>query len=435
LHDGAEPNAAADGDSLEAQERAYEAFVWDNLKRNYFGHFMLGMLGLTGWRLVSAPTILPAYLHMISGSSAVVGLGLALQQLGGVFTPILSAAKVESKRQVLASAMWMGMGARIPILGLAVAGWLLKGQTLVTALLAIMFLFGVFLGVQRVVFNMLLSKMIPLTRRGRLQAWRNACGGLVAAILAYAAGKYLIQPNVLGHGYALTFLAAFLATTVGMSVFAMVIREPIPPTAAPKTRLHERLADFPRLLASDRAFASFLGVIMLSTGARIAMPLYIIYAGQTLHLTGSVIGLLSLAYLGADTLSNLFWGYTGDRTGFRRVIVLSLGIWIAATVLLIFVHTTPAAVAAFFGLGAAMAGYTMSSQTMVLEFGSRDEVPMRLGLSSTAEYLMATASPLAGGVLAELLGFHVVFGISIAFLACAMLLTIVMGEPRRAKLA
>jgi MFS family permease len=174
---------------------------------------------------------------------------------------------------------------------------------------------------------------------------------------------------------------------------------------------------------------------MLSTGARIAMPLYIIYAGQTLHLTGSVIGLLSLAYLGADTLSNLFWGYTGDRTGFRRVIVLSLGIWIAATVLLIFVHTTPAAVAAFFGLGAAMAGYTMSSQTMVLEFGSRDEVPMRLGLSSTAEYLMATASPLAGGVLAELLGFHVVFGISIAFLACAMLLTIVMGEPRRAKLA
>mgnify|MGYP006221688735 CR=1 FL=1 len=45
-------------------------------------------------------------------------------------------------------------------------------------------------------------------------------------------------------------------------------------------------------------------------------------------LIGTVIGLLSLAYLGADTLSNLVWGYTGDKTGFRRVMVLSLMIWI-----------------------------------------------------------------------------------------------------------
>jgi MFS family permease len=421
-----------EAESLEAQERAYEAFIWDNLKRNYLGHFSLGMLGLTGWRLVGAPTILPTFLHMASGSNVIVGLGLALQQVGGVLTPIVGAAKVEHRRRVLPAAMLMGGGARLTILGLAVAGWLLDGEALAAALLAIMFFYGLFMGAQRVVFNVLLAKMIPITRRGRLQAWRSACGGLIAAVLAFAAGKYLIGPNLFGHGYALTFFAAFIATSVGMSIFAMVIREPIPPTTRPKRRFREGLADFPRLVAQDRRFGAFLAVIMLATAGRIAMPFYIIYAGQSLHLTGTVIGLLSLAHLGADTLSNLVWGYTGDKTGFRRVMVLSLAIWIGATIILVSVHSTPAAAAAFFGLGAAQAGYQMASQTMVLEYGAREDVAMRIGLSTSAESLMAAISPLIGGLVAEQLGFHVVFGASIAFISLAILLTPVMGEPRRA---
>ena len=55
----------------EAQrEAAYEDFVRRNLKRNYAGHFVHGMLGMTGFRLVNAPTFVPAYLHMLSGSDS-----------------------------------------------------------------------------------------------------------------------------------------------------------------------------------------------------------------------------------------------------------------------------------------------------------------------------------------------------------------------------
>ena len=58
---------AAD-DDLAAREAAYEKFVWDNLKRNYLGNYLHGMLGMTGFRLVNAPTFLPAYLFAVSGS-------------------------------------------------------------------------------------------------------------------------------------------------------------------------------------------------------------------------------------------------------------------------------------------------------------------------------------------------------------------------------
>ncbi|MFO0019287.1 MAG: hypothetical protein ACK54Q_04870, partial [Alphaproteobacteria bacterium] len=59
---------------MDAREAEYEAFVWDNLKRNYIGNYLHGMLGMTGFRLINAPTFMPVYIHMISGSNTIVGL-------------------------------------------------------------------------------------------------------------------------------------------------------------------------------------------------------------------------------------------------------------------------------------------------------------------------------------------------------------------------
>src|SRR5690606_5981775 len=142
---GAEP-------TLEQREAAYEKFVWTHLKRNYIGHYIHGMLGMTGFRLVNAPTFLPAYLHAISGSNTIVGLGLALQQVGGMISPIFGATQIEHRTKVMPAAMWLGGLARLQVVGMALAGWFLSGQPLVIALLSLMFLFGLFMGTQRVVF-------------------------------------------------------------------------------------------------------------------------------------------------------------------------------------------------------------------------------------------------------------------------------------------
>jgi hypothetical protein len=37
-----------------------------------------------------------------------------------------------------------------------------------------------------------MAKVIPISRRGRLQAWRNATGGAIAAVLPIFAGRYFI---------------------------------------------------------------------------------------------------------------------------------------------------------------------------------------------------------------------------------------------------
>ena len=437
-----EPAAdVADEPDLAAREAAYEKFVWDNLRRNYLGNYLHGMLGMTGFRLVNAPTFLPAYLHMISGSNGIVGLGLALQQVGGVISPIFGASKVEHRTKVMPAAIWMGGLARTMVLGMAIAGWLLHGQPLVIALLALMFLFGLFMGTQRVVFSLLIAKVIPISRRGRLQAWRNATGGAIAAALAYFAGRYFIGRNLFGNGYSTTFVCAFVLTSLGLWAMQLLLKEPEPPTTRTQARFRERLRDFPALIRQDPGYGHFLVVQMLSVSAKVATPFYIIYVGQKLHVhgaaqAGALLGLLSTAYLGADTISNLIWGYLGDKTGFKLVLLCALATWAAATVLLMNVTATPLIFLAFFGLGAAQSGYNMAAQTMILEFGARDDLPMRIAVSATAESITATLGPLIGGQLADLIGFDRVFDISLGALAVAMLLlATAVKEPRTARLA
>jgi MFS family permease len=155
-----------------------------------------------------------------------------------------------------------------------------------------------------------------------------------------------------------------------------------------------------------------------------------------ISLSGTTIGSLSFAYLIADTMTNLAWGHLADRSGFRSSFIGALAIWIAATLLLMSVHSLPLFVLAFFGLGAANSGYQMSAQNIVFEFGHRDEMAMRLALSNTAESAMASLGPLVGGLVAASFGYFAVFGISAALLATALFLMVTLvEEPRHRGLA
>jgi MFS family permease len=431
---------------LEEAEAEYERFVDRNLPRNFAGHFIHGMLGMTGFRIFNAPTFLPAYLHLITrampGSDFLVGLGQSLQQLGGVVSPVIGAAQVEHRKRVLPVSMLMGTLMRVQVAAIAICAWVLHGPLLVVAIMAFLMLLGLFQGAQGVAFQLLLAKVIPTRLRGRLQALRNVAGGQVSAGVAYLAGTYLIGKNPLTggvlalwhNGYATTFALSAILTTLGLSMLAILMREPEPPTVRPRARTWDRMREFPALMAADRGYMYFMIAQTCATAGRIAVPFYVLFARHVMPLTGANIGLESLVLLEGDSLSNLVWGMIGDRFGFRASFIGAMVLWIAATAVLLIAAAPTLVLVAFAGLGAAQAGFLMSSQTMVLEFGAREDMPMRLGLSQTAQGLMNTIGPLVGGVIAVTVGYRPLFMVSMAFEAAALLLLIfIVDEPRYRK--
>lgn len=406
-------------------------FVADNLARNYRANLFYGMLGQTGFRLLYAPTFIPAYIHQLTGSDAMVGSGAALLQLGMVFSPIVSASRLERQTLILPYAMRTGTAMRATILALALTGWFVRGWAELALTFLCLLLLGLFTGAQRVAFQLLMAKVIPADRRGRLQAWRNFTGGLIAALLSFFAGHWLIENNALGNGYATMFFLTFLLTSAGLVILTRLLREPRTPVPSVPTRFIDRLRQFPALLA-DRDYRHFLLAQGFCVLARIASPFFVLYAGQRLGLDGGVIGGLALCYLGADTLANLLWGYLGDRSGYRATLIGAILLWMGSIILLMGVDAPWAAYASFAGLGAASAGYLMGQQTMVLEFGSRQQAGMRLGLSTTLEGAVAALGPLLGGVIAALAGYMPLFTTALSFLTLALLLLAFgVREPRR----
>lgn len=374
------------------------------------------MLGQTGFRLVNAPTFMPAYLMLLSnGSEIVVGLGLSLQALGMTLTPFLAANLIAHRARVLPVGFVSGGLMRSTILLIALCGFFLEGQAALVGVLISLTLLGVFSGMQGVIFNFLSSKIIPVSKRGRLTGMRNFLAGTVSAVVAWVSGTWLLGATPDALGYSWTFLMGFVLTSLGLFML-IAVREPEPPEVREKQALGESLRDVPALLRADPAFTRYFLARALATMGRMAMPFYILYAGRSIGLDGPTLGLLTFAFTISSTVSNLAWGAIADRTGFRFTFLISLILWIAATAFLMLAEGLVVALIVFTGIGAAIQGFQNSSQNLTLEFGERADLPARIAVANTASELAGTIGPLLGGVLAAWFGYEWVFLTSISFL-------------------
>jgi MFS family permease len=427
---GPDSNPQEGGEGAGPSEGQYQAFIQRHLSRNYIAHVLHGLLGQTGFRLVNAPTFLPAYVLLLSGSEFVVGLARSIQYLGMFLSPLIAASLIEHRKRVLPLGFVTGGLMRLQVLGVALAGLFLAPDRAVQVICLLLFFFGFFMGMQGVIFNYLLSKVIPVEKRGRLLGLRNALAGITATVVAYLGGEQLVEKNVLGDGYAATFLLAFLLTCLGL-LMLLRVREPEPPEVRAPTHLIERLRELPALFHADRGFSYYFVCRALATMGRMATPFYILYARDTIGLTGTNIGILSTAFVAANSISNLGWGMMADRMGFRSVFVWTLVMWLVAVAGLMLSTDLTGFFLAFVGIGAGMGGFLMAAQNMVLEFGNREDLPLRIAAANSAQEGVGAIGPLIGGVIVVFSGLEALFLTAGAFqLAAIALVLLRVDEPR-----
>ncbi len=112
----------------------------------------------------------------------------------------------------------------------------------------------------------------------------------------------------------------------------------------------------------------------------------------------------------AQTTINLFFGRIADRSGFRRVFVISTALWTLAIMVVVLAPMSyPLAVVVFMALGAGVGGYRISRNNMVLEFGDTAGMPMRLAVVNSIAELANAVGPLLAGFLADAVSYQSVF--------------------------
>ncbi len=411
------PPADTDPPADEANPLArYQAEVARNYRWNLGMHLLYGLLGTTGWRLITAPTFVPEYMFRLGGSNLAVGLLLFAGGLARFLSPLAGAAVVAHRPLVKRAAIVIGSGMRFQVLGMALAALLLPPAANFIAFFVLYCGFNVLNGLQAVIYGLLMAKVIPLARRGRFVGLRDFAGGSTAAAVAWVAADVLRNLQF-PASYGVTYLIAFAFTSLGLLCFA-AIREPRSPVVDAPRSFRDMLRAVPSLLAADRAFAAYCAARGAGALALMAAPFFIIAAARWLPHDPGNIGRLSVAYFLANTAANLLWGQLADRAGFRMVFVTAATVWLAA---LAFALTAPATFAAaiflFVLVGCGQGGMQMASINMVYEFGDDARLGMRIAVVNALGELMAAIAPLLGGAIADRWSYEALYEVA---MGCAI---------------
>jgi MFS family permease len=155
-----------------------------------------------------------------------------------------------------------------------------------------------------------------------------------------------------------------------------------------------------------------------------------LYAGQTIGLSGEILASLTVAFTVAGTVANLFWGWLSDQYGFRLCLLLSIGCWIVATLLLLLSSNYWLIVAVFAAIGASQEGFRLATISLPMEFGNRENTSLRLAIANTVSEGAGSLAPLLGGVVAAALGYSAVFLGATGFLLVGFVVVLSVRDPR-----
>lgn len=408
----------------------FDSYVKWNLKRNYIVNLLYGLFGTTGFRLFFAPTFVPKYIKTLSGSNIVVGSLQAVGSLMHIIT-LIFAVKVAETDRVKNRVIIVGSSMRIQILFMALAGFFLNARLNLIMFFIFYAMFNLLIGIQNVVYNMLMSKIIPINVRGTFSGIRDFLGGLTAFFVARQA-SVMIAGIPFPQSYAWTFLVAFILTSIGIVFFA-ASKEPKTPTAYPPTPpIRQLFKEMAKLLRDDRSFRNFVIVRAVASASMIGMPYYILYAAESLNLQFSDVANITAYLFIAETIFTLIWGRLADRFGFRAVFLLGLTFMTSAVLFLIFIPPSLILFRLVFAcVGAGMGGFMMGSNNLVLEFGTMTDRPRRIVVSAIAGDIMRGVAPLLGGFVADAFGYMEVFYLGLAMLLFSVaVLYKLVEEPR-----
>ncbi len=419
----------AEADESEAGEGQAAAAERD-LPRNFSALLAHGLLGQTGFRLINAPTFLPHFASELAGAASGGTVMRALQSVGQFLSPLVAVAIVEHRPYAKRLGVVFGSAIRLQLLFLGLIALFVPAGPLALGLVWLCIaLFGFAQGMQGVAFQVVMAKVIPLSRRGRLLGLRDLASGVVL-IGVSAIGGFLLDRYGFARGNGYTFLLATALTSLGLGAFASV-REPAGRELRARSPLAERIRDVPGLLRAEPDFRRFLVARALASLARGVLPLYVVWIGVRYGQSGARLGLLTIVFSLAQSSCALGWGLLGDRLGYRLVFQGALLAWAAGTGLLLLAPGIETAYVTYALVGAGLGGFMLSAQNLVLEFGSERDRALRIATHSSATELVGSIGFLGAGAIADLIGFEVAFGASLALQAAAVLQVSRMRDPRR----
>ena len=378
-------------------------------KRYYQRNFFAGLVHGTFFQAANAfgniHTVLPAFIALLTPSTIAIGLMAAVQGIGEVVPQMFTAYLLEDRPRKKPYLLWVITTRWVSWAVLAYLTFAF-GETrpglILAVLIALFSLFSIAGGMGTVLYADICSKAIPAQRRGKFTGWKQLVGYALAIGAGYVVKFILGDESRFPYptNYALIFLLSAVGLLIAFTGFAL-IREP----AYPTKRVSQSMGDLLRraliLARRNPNFRRLLWARGLTTAVLALAPFYVVYARTEIGVDAGIVGLYLSAQMAGGALSNLLWGWLGDRFGNRSVIVGTavtggltplLALLVPATTPLLFLPV-------FAFLGATISGMRLGYSNFILEMASVELRPTCVALQNTLLTPVSLLPLIAGAVI------------------------------------
>lgn len=375
-------------------------------------HRRLRLFWLDGvlWNVAESFTLAYSALYALAlgATTAQVGQLTSFSNLFGAIA-LLPGARVseawgQRKRMIV---LFSGIGARLPLLLLALVPFFFAGPAAVYAVIALLGLRNFTDNFAKPAHTSFVADIVPLRLRGRYFSSRNFAMGVVAFITVPVMG-FLIRGFSDTTGYQWAWFICFLSAVASAVAFSTI---PEPQTKPVETRQSE--GDLLREMVKQRPFLAFaLAGLVWSLSVQLAGPFFNVFMLRELQLNAATIGVLTTVTNVTSLIGQRWWGMRygklGDMGIFRitgLIIPFMPFIWAVAT---------SAWHVAFINLmgGFIWSGYTLAQFNLLLSLTPERGRERYVAVYQTCIFLSAFVAPLLGAWLSDWMGFRALFALS-----------------------
>lgn len=399
---------------------------------NYWVSITAGTFFSLGMGFVSQYTILPLFVLNITDSKTLVGLITAISMLGSYLPQIFIAKYVEGIKHKKRLTAFIYIFQRAPWFFMALFTYVFAGTSSTGLLVSFFLLYAVFAfacGLCTPSWFDLTAKTIPQELLGRYFGVRNFFGGIAELGGALLAGS-LIKSTAFPYNFAALFGIVFVAAVISFTFFIQ-IKEPDYPLVKKDVKFREYFRSLLHILVHQRNFRAFVIALFFIQTVVMANALFTASAVERLGLgknLGLQVGIFTALLMTSQMVSYLIWGNLSDRYGHRRIIAISAGVGIAASLAAAIGNHLYVYYLVFVLTGIATGASRISYLAIIPEFSSAEDRPTYVGLFNSITGIAVTLASFLGGVLTDLFSYQVTF--SVTGLLVALGLWILLSKVR-----
>lgn len=392
-----------------------------NLKHNFTVNIIDGTFFGLGFGFASFATVIPLFVSNLTDSATLIGLIPALHNMGWQLPQLLTAKSVSRMRQFKPATIFWTIQERLPYLGLGFVAlfmdWLSKPAALVITF-ALLIWQGLGAGMTANPWQNMIGKIIPSNIRGTFFGLQSGAANLMAGLGAIAAG-FILDDMGFPDGYALVFFAA--GASMLLSFFAInMTREPAHIIEPLPTDQVSFWGNVKQIMRGNSGFRWFVISRFIFQFGTMAVAFYTVYAVRQLGMSAVAAGAMTSVLFIVQVVSNMLFGWLGDRIG--HLPVLRLG-GVSAVLAALFAWLAPSAnwfFAVMVFAGIANSVFWTIGMVVTLDFCSDQSRPTYIGLANTLISPAAILAPLLGGWMADGFSFKHTFAVSAVFALIAL---------------